>query len=100
MFLFYSVHYPQPGKEDFWVQKMREFDELIKEQPGVVFASDIFRDPEKGTLMGFTFWESQEAFEAVWPELAKNAPAGEWEVKRPDVYMFNSVDQVVIDANE
>jgi hypothetical protein len=90
MFLFYSVHYPQPGKEGLWVQKMRQFDELMKKQPGIVFVSDIFRDPEKGTLTGFTFWESQEAFETAWPILVQDAPASEWEVKPPEVYMLNS----------
>ncbi len=70
---------------------MRQFDELMKKQPGIVFVSDIFRDPEKGTLMGFTFWESEEAFQAVWPELAKYAPAREWEIKPPDAYMLNCV---------
>jgi heme-degrading monooxygenase HmoA len=91
MFLFYSVHYPQPGKEDFWIQKMRQFDELMKKQPGIVFVSDIFKDSERGTLLGFTFWESEEAFRAVWPELAKYAPAREWEIKPPDAYMLNCV---------
>jgi heme-degrading monooxygenase HmoA len=92
MFLFYSVHYPQPGKEDFWIQNMRQFDELIKKQPGIVFVSDIFRDPEKGTLMGYTFWESEEAFQAAWSDLVKQAPASEWEVKPAEVYMFKSAD--------
>lgn len=90
MFLFYSVHYPQPGKEDLWVQKMRQFDELMKKQPGIMFVSDIFKDPEKGTLTGYTFWESQEVFQASWPALVKEAPSGEGEVRPPDVYMLNS----------
>ncbi len=36
MFVFYSVHYPQPEKEELWVQQMRQFDELIKKQPPVL----------------------------------------------------------------
>ena len=91
MFLFYSVHYPLPDKEELVAQNMRQFDELLKKQPGIVFASDIFHDSAKGTLTGFTFWESEEAFRAVWPTVAKDAPSNEWEVSRPDVYMFNSV---------
>jgi len=90
MFLFYSVHSPQPGKEELWVQKMRQFDELIKKQPGVIFVSDIFPDPEKCTLTGFTFWESEDAWKAAWPVLVQEAPSGEWEVKPPEVYMRNS----------
>jgi hypothetical protein len=90
MFVFYSVHYPQPGKEELGVQKMRQFDELMKKQPGIRFVSDIFKDPEKGTLMGFTFWETQEVFQAAWPVLVKEVPAGEWEAKPPEVFMFNS----------
>ena len=49
MFVFSSVHSPQPGKEELWVQKMRQFDELINKQPGIIFVSDIFTDPKKGT---------------------------------------------------
>ncbi len=90
MFLFYSVHYPQPGMEELWVQKMRQFDELIKKQPGIVFVSNVFKDPARGTLMGFTFWESQEAFEAAWSILVKDAPPSEGEIKPAEVYMFNS----------
>jgi hypothetical protein len=90
MFVFYSVHYPQPEKEELWVQKMRQFDELIKKLPGILFVSDIFTDPEKGTLIGFTFWESEDAWKAAWPVLVKEVPSGEWEVKPPEVYMRNS----------
>ena len=90
MFLFYSIHYPQPGKEELWVQKMRQFDELMKKQPGILFVSDIFKDPEKGTLTGFTFWESQEAFQASWPVLVKDAPSEEWEVKPREVHLLHS----------
>jgi hypothetical protein len=90
MFVFYSVHYPQPGKEELWVQKMRHFDEVIKKQPGVLFVSDIFPDPAKGTLTGFTFWESEDAWKAAWPILVQEAPAGEGEIKSADVFMFQS----------
>ena len=39
MFVFYSVHDPQPEKEELWVQKMHQFDELMKQQPGILFVS-------------------------------------------------------------
>jgi heme-degrading monooxygenase HmoA len=90
MFVFYSVHYPQPGKEEEWVQKMRHVDEVIKKQPGVIFVSAIFPDPAKGTLTGFTFWESEDAWKAAWPLLAQEAPEGEGEVKPPEVFLFHS----------
>ena len=90
MFLFYSIHYPQPEQEERGVQQMRQFDELIKTQPGILFVSDIFKDPEKGTLMGFTFWESQEAFQASWPMLLKERPPNEWESKPPDAFQLTS----------
>lgn len=91
MFLFYSTHYPLPGKEELVAQNMRRFDELLKKQPGIIFASDIFKDTSNGTLLGFTFWESEEAFRAIWPIVVKDAPSNEWEVKPPDVFMSNSV---------
>ena len=47
MFVFYSVHYPQPGKEELWVQKMRHFDEVIKKQPGSFSFRTFFLIPSK-----------------------------------------------------
>jgi len=90
MFVFYSMHYPQPDKEELGTQMMRQFDELIKKQAGIIFVSDIFKDPKKGALIGFTFWESQEAWKAAWPVLVKEVPSGEWEVKPPEVFLLNS----------
>lgn len=90
MFVFYSVHYPEPGQEKLWVQKMRTFDEAIGKQSGVLFVSDIFPDPARGTLTGYTFWESEDAWKAAWPILVQEAPKGEGEVRPPDVFMFDS----------
>lgn len=92
MFVFYSVHYPKPEHEALFAEKMRQFDELMKKQPGIIFASDIFKDPEKGALIGFTFWESEEVFKASWPALVKQSPSasGEWEARPPEVHMFNA----------
>ena len=92
MFLFYAVHYPKPEKEALLIQSMQQFGELIKKQPGVIFVNTSpFRDPEKGTLIGIAIWESQEAFQAAWPVLVKDAPSEEWETKPREVYMFNTV---------
>ena len=61
-----------------------------QKQPGVLFVSDIFPDPAKGTLTGFTFWESEDAWKAAWLMLVHEAPAGEEEIKSADVFMFRS----------
>ncbi|MDQ2906256.1 MAG: hypothetical protein M3Y81_22270 [Chloroflexota bacterium] len=94
MFIFYSIHYPQPEKEDLLVQSMHEFGELMKKQPGIIFQAPYpFKDPEKGTLIGISIWESQEAFQAVLPLLQsarRGSPSQEWEVKPTEVYMLNS----------
>ena len=91
MFLFYAVHYPQPEKEALLIQRMQQFGELIKKQPGIIFVNPSpFRDPENGTLIALAIWESQEAFETSWPTLVKDAPSEEWEIKPREVYMFNS----------
>jgi hypothetical protein len=37
MFIFYSIHYPHPEKEELLVQGMHEFGELMKQQPGILF---------------------------------------------------------------
>ena len=89
MFLFYAVHYPHPEKEELLILKMREFGELIKKRPGIILV-DTFRDPKKGTLIALAIWESQEAFQASWPVLVKDAPSEEWEVKPREVTMLHS----------
>lgn len=90
MFLFYAVHYPHPEKEELLIRGMREFGEVIRKQPGIIFV-DTFRDTEKGTLIAIAIWESQEAFQASWPTLVKDSPSEEWEVKPREVHMLNSV---------
>lgn len=89
MFLFYAIHYPHPEKEELLIQRMYEFGELIKKQPGIIFVN-TFRDPEKGTLIALAIWESQEAFQASWPILVKDAPSEEWEVKPREVHLLHS----------
>lgn len=89
MFLFYAVHYPHPEKEKLLIQKMHEFGELIKQRPGIIFVN-TFRDPEKGTLVALAIWESQEAFQASWPFLVKDAPSEEWEIRPREVSLLNS----------
>ncbi|GHO83007.1 putative quinol monooxygenase [Dictyobacter formicarum] len=94
MFIFYSIHYPQPEKEALLVQSMHEFGELMKKQPGNLFQAPYpFKDPEKGTLMGISIWESREAFQLALPTLQsarQNSPSREWEIKSPEVYMLDS----------
>jgi hypothetical protein len=89
MYLFYAVHYPHPEKERLLIQGMQEFGEVIRKQPGIVFV-DTFKDAENGTLIAVAIWESQQAFEAAWPVLAKDAPSEQWEVKPREIHMLNS----------
>lgn len=76
------------------IQSMHEFGELMKQQPGLLFQAPYpFKDPEKGTLMGISIWESQEAFQAALPTLQRarqGSPSKEWETKPTEVYMLNS----------
>ena len=91
MFLFYAIHYPLSEKEALLIQNMHEFGELIKKQPGIIFVNPYpFRDTEKGTLLGISIWESQEAFQAAALALENDFPSEEWEVKPREVYMLNS----------
>ena len=70
MFIFYSIHYPHPEKEELLVQSMHDYGELMKQQPGKLFQAPYpFQDSEKGTLMGISIWESREVFQAALPTL-------------------------------
>jgi quinol monooxygenase YgiN len=89
MFLFYAVHYPYPDKVDLLVQRMHEFGDVIKKQPGIIVV-DTFRDPANGTLLALALWESQDAFQAAWPAVVQYAPSEEWEAKPREVHMFLS----------
>ncbi len=94
MFIFYSIHYPKPDKEALLVESMHNFGVLMERQPGIIFVAPYpFKDPDKGTVMGISIWESEEAFQAALPTLQnarKNAPSHDWESKPPDVHMLHS----------
>jgi heme-degrading monooxygenase HmoA len=89
MFLFYAIHYPLPEKEAVLIQNMHAFGELIKKQPGIIFVN-TFKDPENGTLMALAIWESEEAFQASWPVLAKDAPSEKWETRPREIHLLHS----------
>jgi len=89
MFLFYAIHYPHPEKAELLIQRMHEFGEQIKKQPGIVLVN-TFRDPEEGTLIALIIWESREAFEVAWPVLAKDAPPEDLEIKPREVHLLPS----------
>jgi hypothetical protein len=94
LFVFYSIHYPKPEKEALLIESMHNYAELMEQQQGIVFVAPYaFTDPERGTLIGISIWESEEAFEAALPTLQnarKAAPSGEWESNPPEVYMLSS----------
>jgi len=95
MFIFYSIHYPHPEKEEQLAQSMHEFGKLMKAQPGNLFVAPYpFKNPANGTLMGLSLWESQEAFQAALSTLEsaqKDRASREWETRPTEVYMLNSV---------
>ena len=95
MFIFYSIHYPLPGKEELLAQSMHEFGELMRKQPGNLFQAPYpFKDPEKGTLMGVSIWKSEEAFQVALPTLQqarRNSSSQEWEARPPEVYTLHSI---------
>jgi len=94
MFIFYSIHFPHPGKEALLAQSMHEYGSLMQQQPGNIFQAPYpFKDPDKGTLMGVSIWESEEAFQAALPILQsarQQSPAQDLEIKPPEVYLLNS----------
>jgi heme-degrading monooxygenase HmoA len=95
VFIFYSVHYPAPGKETQLAESMHQYGEVMKRQPGLIFVAPYpFKDPEKGTLMGISIWDSEESFQTALPalqEARKDAPSREWESRPTEVYMLHSV---------
>ncbi len=97
MFIFYSIHYPKPGKEALLVESMHRYGEVMGKQPGIIFIAPYpFKNPEKGTLMGVSIWESEGAFQAALPALQaarKDAPSNDWELKPTEVYLLHSASQ-------
>jgi len=94
MFIFYSIHHPRPGQEAALAESMARYGALMGAQPGIVFvAPSPFKDPEKGTLMGISIWESEAAFQAALPILEqarKDAPPRDLESRPPEVHLLHS----------
>ena len=79
-------------QEGLLVRSMRDFGELelMRQQPGLVFV-DTFKDPDRGTLLGLSIWESRESFRAAMAALQDAFPPEGWEVKPREVYMLDAV---------
>ena len=90
-FLLYGVHYPRPDTEGILIAAMHKFGELVRKRPGVVF-TDIFKNTKDGTIISLAIWESKQAFEASWPEVMKQTPSTEWEIKAREAHMMDSVE--------
>lgn len=94
MFIFYSIHYPHPEKEALLVESMHKYGELMGAQPGNIFVAPYpFKNPENGTVMGVTIWESREAFQAAMAAIADlrgPGPSPDWEIKPTEVYQLQS----------
>ena len=95
MVIFYSIHHPVPGKTELLAESMHRFGEQMARQPGFIFVAPYpFRDPETGTLMGVSFWESPEALANARNALlggTDDPPALPLESRPPEVYVLHSV---------
>ncbi len=94
MILFYVVHYPKPEKEELLIERMHEFGNLLRSLKGIVWVNPYpFKDPENGTLVAISIWESEEAFNEALPDIPRGkslSPGGEFEEKPRERYVFLS----------
>jgi len=94
MLIFYSTHYPKPEFEDLMAESMHRYGELMATQHGLIFVAPWpFKDPEKGTLMGVTIWESRERFDAAMAaiqDIPHERPSHDWERQPTEVFMLDS----------
>lgn len=66
-----AVHYPKgPNEHAVMMEEMKRFAEVESRHRGFVqlFVAEV---PDKGFLIPFTVWETEEAYRAAWPEIAK-----------------------------
>jgi hypothetical protein len=94
VFIFYSIHYPAPGREAELIESMHHYGELMNQQPGNLFVAPFpFKDPDKGTLMGISIWASEDAFKAALPAMQqhrRDTPSNDLETRPPEVFMLHS----------
>jgi len=88
MFVHMSIHYPNPGQDDFIIKSMHRYAAAMKGKPGHQRVH-VLRDTTTGKLIGMAFWNSKEEWQAArlaMEEAIKNDPLHEWEDVPPKVY--------------
>ena len=66
MILSQATHYPKPEQERQLIQIMLTFGAVLGRQPGLIVAN-AFRDPQAGTIVAISVWESPAAMQAAAP---------------------------------
>ena len=72
---------------------MQRFASAGRTQPGLQEVHTM-REEESGRLLGLAIWESREAFEngvAAMRAAVEDDPFLDWEIGRPEVYLFEDV---------
>ena len=72
---------------------MQRFASAGRTPPGLQEVHTM-REEESGRLLGLAIWESREAFEngvAAMRAAVEDDPFLDWEIGRPEVYLFEDV---------
>jgi heme-degrading monooxygenase HmoA len=70
MFVVISIHHPHPDREGQLVESMHRYGQAAKRQKGLVSVHTL-KDFKTGELLGLAIWESEQAYSAARPALAK-----------------------------
>jgi heme-degrading monooxygenase HmoA len=85
-------HWPEPGRRDDLARSMREMREALERTPGCIGVEPPLLTEDGECLVGFSKWESREAFAASGFTLRAADEIVEGETRPRQRFLLESVD--------
>jgi heme-degrading monooxygenase HmoA len=89
-FVFIAIHHPKPGHRDDVRRSMERTGDRLSSAPGLLQVGTL-TETDGNAMIGFSIWESREAFEETLKALGRFSQAGsqdrlrdEWEERPAD----------------
>ncbi len=94
MFTAIAIHHPHPDHVDDFVAHMRLVVDTTSGAEGLIEFS-CWREDD-GRLIGYSRWESREAFEAALPRIGANADRRrpEWTIEDDELLQLEEIQPV------
>ena len=93
MIMHMAIHHPEPGKAGDLVEALRQHEQQIRTQPGVLSVHTL-KDAHSGAVVALAVYATKESWLAAQPGLARLESGEEfsgWESAPPTIYHLEEI---------